>query len=169
MKKTFFSFAVAVVATLAMASCGGNKSNNNAEQAKAGEQTEQPAEQAPIAEEAPAKVESRGQAYNVTIPNGWESKQYTSEMIVKKDSKELNFKEGMNSEIAKWEPNMKGERQDDINVNGRTWEVYKNEGNFKVAYLTQVGTTVVRVGSNVEDVNDAEVLEVLKGVAEWSN
>jgi len=166
MKKAFFSFAVAAVAALAMASCGGNK-GEKAEAPAEGEQATEQTEAAPAAEAAPAKIESRGQAYQVAIPADWESKQYASNMIVTKGDKKLDFKEGAKSQIAEWEPNMKGERQADITVDGRTWQVYKNEGDFKVAYLAQVNEAVVRVGSNVEDINDAEVLQVLKGVREY--
>ena len=162
MKKAFFSFAVAAVAAFAMASCGGKKSEKAeapAEGEQATEQTEAPAE--------PAKVETVGQVYDVVIPAGWESKQYVSEMIIKKGSKELNFKDNKGN-IADWVAKLKAEnKQEDLVAAGRTWQVYKNEYSYKVAYLTQVGEHVLRVGSNVEDATDAEVLSVLAAVRDY--
>lgn len=164
MKKAFFSFAIAAM-MLSMISCGGNKSDQP--QAAADGAADEQVDAAP-ADAPAAKIETRGTDYQVAIPAGWDSHQYVSEMTVKKDSKELNFKEGANAELQAWEANMSSDNKlDDIVVEGRTWVVYRNEKGFKTVYLTQLGTTVVRVGSNVEDASDAEVLTVLAGVGEY--
>lgn len=164
MKKAFFSFAVAAVAAFAMASCGGNKS----EKADATAEAEQPATEQEAEPAEPLKVETRGQMYDVVVPAGWDSKQYASEMIIKKDAKELNFKEQANGNINDWMAKMnEANKQNTVMTGGRTWQVYKNEGNFKVTYLSQFKNAVVRVGSNVENAEDPEVLQVLQGCRDY--
>ena len=87
--------------------------------------------------------------------------------IIKKDNKELNFKDNKGN-IADWVAKLKAEnKQEDLVAAGRTWQVYKNEYNYKVAYLTQIGEHVLRVGSTVEDPQDAEVLSVLAAVRDY--
>ena len=165
MKKTFISFVVAGMAALVMTACGGNKSEK-AEAPAEGEQTEQTAEEEITKE--PQKVETVGQVYQLAVPAGWESKQYASEMIVKKDAKELNFKDN-NGNIEDWVANLNADNKlEDAVVCGRTWQVYQNENNFKFIYLTQIGEHVLRVGSNVEDPKDQEVMMALCGVNEYS-
>jgi len=158
MKKTIFSFAIAAVAAL-MVSCGGKTENNAPEATAEGEQaTEQKAE-----EEVAAKTEDRAW-YTVDIPTSWEAKQYASEMIVKKEGAELNFKEQAKGELAKWLENVTKDAEsplDDITTGDITWKVFKNVKEFKTVYVAQVNDGVVRVGSSLEDANDADVLKIL--------
>ena len=80
---------------------------------------------------------------------------------------ELNFKEGAQSDVAKWIENIAPAAEaelDAINIDGRTWQVYQNVQGFKTLYLAQVGEGVVRIGSNVEDAQNADVIGVITGV-----
>lgn len=165
MKKVFYSFAIAAVATL-MASCG-NVTNNgeNADSVNVADEVATE-EVETIDVEVATKSEDRN-FYTVDVPAGWEAKQYVSEMIVKNGDMELNFKEGAQSDVAKWIENIAPAAEaelDAIVIDGRTWQVYKNVQGFKTLYLAQVGEGVVRIGSNVEDAQNADVIGVITGV-----
>lgn len=163
MKKVFFSVAIATLMGVALAACG-NKSGNGNDVAADSTATAEPTEA--VVEEAPVKTEDRP-FYTVDVPAPWEAKQYVSEMVVKKDGAELNFKEGAKSNVADWAANIApaaSAQLDDITTGDITWSVYQNAQSFKTVYLAQVGDGVVRVGSSLEDANDADVLKVLAGV-----
>lgn len=165
MKKVFYSFAIAAVATL-MASCGNV--TNNGENADSVDVADEVAteEVETIDVEVATKSEDRG-FYTVDLASKWEAKQYVSEMIVKNGDMELNFKEGAQSDVAKWIENIAPAAEaelDAIVIDGRTWQVYKNVQGFKTLYLAQVGEGVVRIGSNVEDAQNADVIGVITGV-----
>lgn len=165
MKKVFYSFAIAAVAGL-MASCGNVA--NTGEAVDSVEVADEVVEEAPetIEEPVATKSEDRG-FYTVELSDQWEAKQYVSEMTVKKGDIELNFKEGAQSDVAKWIENIEPAAEAElpsISVDGRNWLVYKNVQGFKTLYLAQVGEGVVRIGSNVEDPNNVDIIEVITGV-----
>ena len=162
MKKVLFFGAV--LAGLTLASCGKKGAEATTEK-DANAPTEQ-VENKATETEAEAKVEDRAW-YTVAIPASWESKQYVSEMIVKKEGAELNFKEQAKGELAKWVENLTKSAEgklDDITTGDITWNVFKNDKNFKTVYVAQVKDGVVRVGSSLEDPNDAEVIKILQSV-----
>ena len=162
MKKIIFNFAL-VVAAMTFVACGDKTAKTEGQEAAAGEQTE---ETANAAEQVEVKTEDRAW-YTVDVPTTWEAKQYASEMIVKKDGAELNFKEEAKGDIAKWIENVTKDAEaplDDITTGDITWKVFKNVKSFKTVYVAQVKDGVVRVGSSLEDANDADVLAVLSGV-----
>ena len=157
MKKTIFSFAIAAIAALTMVSCG-NKTDN----AAGGEATAE-GEQVTEEETSAAKTEDRAW-YTVDIPAPWEAEQYASEMIVKKEGAKLNFKEQAKGELAKWLENVGKDAEsplDDITTGDITWKVFKNVKDFKTVYVAKVNDGVVRVGSSLEDANDADVIKIL--------
>lgn len=167
MKKIIFNFAL-VVAAFAFVACGNKTKTSEGQEAKNGEKTEATtnATEEPTKGEqnsATAKTENRAW-YTVDIPAPWVAKQYTSEMIVTKDGAELNFKEYAKGELAKWVENLAKEAEaslDDITTGNITWKVFKNDKKFKTVYVAQVNDGVVRVGSSLEDPNDADVLKIL--------
>ena len=165
MKKVFYSFAIAAVAAL-MASCG-NVTNNGENADSVSVADEVATEDVETIEvEVATKSEDRG-FYTVDLSSNWEAKQYVSEMIVKNGDIELNFKEGAQSDVAKWIENIAPAAEaelDAIVIDGRTWQVYQNVQGFKTLYLAQVGEGVVRIGSNVEDAQNADVIGVITGV-----
>lgn len=161
MKKIIFNFALAVAAFTFVA-CGDKTKTEGQE--KADEQTTE--ETTKAAEEVAVKTEDRAW-YTVDVPTTWEAKQYASEMIVKKEGAELNFKEEAKGDVAKWIENITKDAEaalDDITAGDITWKVFKNVKDFKTVYVAQVKDGVVRVGSSLEDANDADVLKVLAGV-----
>ena len=165
MKKVFLSFAIAAAAAL-MASCGNVA--NTGEGVDSVEVADEAVEVAPetIEEPVATKSEDRG-FYTVELSDQWEAKQYVSEMTVKKGDIELNFKEGAQSDVAKWIENIEPAAEAElpsISVDGRNWLVYKNVQGFKTLYLAQVGEGVVRIGSNIEDPNNVDIIEVITGV-----
>ncbi len=163
MKKALFGLAI-LTAGLVMVSCGGNKSAKTEEQPAAAEQTKAEESEAPAAETF--KTEDRAW-YTVDIPSPWKADQYVSEMTVKKEGAELNFKEQAKSDVAKWVENISKAAESklsDITTGDITWNVFKNAQNFKTVYVAQVKDGVVRVGSSLEDANDAEVLKILQSV-----
>jgi tRNA A58 N-methylase Trm61 len=165
MKKVFYSFAIAAVTTL-MASCG-NVTNNGENADSVNVADEVATEEVEVADEPEATKSEDRNFYTVDVPAGWEAKQYVSEMIVKNGDMELNFKEGAQSDVAKWIENIAPAAEaelDAINIDGRTWQVYQNVQGFKTLYLAQVGEGVVRIGSNVEDAQNADVIGVITGV-----
>ena len=151
-----------------MISCGNN-SNKKPAQEPAAQQAAQSAQaeaqtQAPEAE--PVKTEDRAW-YTVDIPTSWEAKQYVSEMTVKKSGAELNFKEQAKSEVDKWIENINAdgaEKSDAISFGDITWNVFKNAQGFKTIYLAQIKDGVVRVGTNIDNPNDPEVIKILETV-----
>ena len=165
MKNVFYSFAIAAVAAL-MASCG-NVTNNGENADSVSVADEVATEDVETIEvEVATKSEDRG-FYTVDLSSNWEAKQYVSEMIVKNGDMELNFKEGAQSDVAKWIENIAPAAEaelDAIVIDGRTWQVYQNVQGFKTLYLAQVGEGVVRIGSNVEDAQNADVIGVITGV-----
>ena len=165
MKKVFYSFAITAVAAL-MASCGNVA--NTGEAVDSVEVADEVVEEAPETIDVPVatKSEDRG-FYTVELSDQWEAKQYVSEMTAKKGDTELNFKEGAQSDVAKWIENIAPAAEaelDDILIDGRTWKVYQNVQGFKTLYLAQVGGGVVRIGSNVEDPNNVDIIEVITGI-----
>ena len=164
MKKIFLSFAVVALSAM-MVSCGGNTSAN-ADQDSTAVEAENEVEEAEAAEpEVAATVEDRGW-YTVEIPAGFEAKQYVSEMTVSGPA-ELNFKEQAEADVANWAKNISAaadEQLDDISAADVTWQVYKNAQGFKTVYLAQMGSGVIRVGSSVEDPNDAAVIGILNSI-----
>lgn len=165
MKKVFYSFAIAAVAAL-MASCG-NVTNNGENADSVNVADEVATEEVVVADEPEATKSEDRNFYTVDVPAGWEAKQYVSEMIVKNGDMELNFKEGAQSDVAKWIENIEPAAEAElpsISVDGRNWLVYKNVQGFKTLYLAQVGEGVVRIGSNVEDAQNADVIGVITGV-----
>ncbi len=163
MKKALFGLAI-LTAGLVMVSCGGNKSAKTEEQPAAAEQTKAEEAQAQAAETF--KTEDRAW-YTVDITSPWKADQYVSEMTVKKEGAELNFKEQAKSDVAKWVENISKAAESklsDITTGDITWNVFKNAQNFKTVYVAQVKDGVVRVGSSLEDANDAEVLKILQSV-----
>jgi len=164
--KLFYSFAIAAVAAL-MASCGNVA--NSGEGVDSVEVADEAVEMAPETIEEPVATKSEDRGFytvELTDPN-WEAKQYVSEMTVKKGDIELNFKEGAQSDVAKWIENIEPAAEAElpsISVDGRNWLVYKNVQGFKTLYLAQVGEGVVRIGSNVEDAQNADVIGVITGV-----
>ena len=165
MKKVFYSFAITAVAAL-MASCGNVA--NTGEAVDSVEVADEVVEEAPETIDVPVatKSEDRG-FYTVELSDQWEAKQYVSEMTAKKGDTELNFKEGAQSDVAKWIENIAPAAEaelDDILIDGRTWKVYQNVQGFKTLYLAQVGGGVVRIGSNVEDAQNADVIGVITGI-----
>ena len=165
MKKIIFNFAL-VVAAFAFVACGEKAKTSEGQEAKDGDKTEatsEATEVSPKSDKKDVKTEDRAW-YTVDIPAPWEAKQYTSEMIVKKDGAELNFKEQAKGELAKWLENLAKEAEsslDDITTGNITWKVFKNDKKFKTVYVAQVNDGVVRVGSSLEDPNDADVLKIL--------
>lgn len=167
MKKIIFNFAL-VIATFAFVACGDKAKTTEGQEAKDVEKTEatnEATETSPKSEQnsATAKTEDRAW-YTVDIPAPWESKQYASEMTVKKDGAELNFKEQAKGELAKWIENVTKDAEaplNDIVTGNITWKVFKNVKNFKTVYVAQVNDGVVRVGSSLEDANDPDVLKIL--------
>ena len=162
MKKIIINFAL-VVAAMTFVACGDKTAKSEGQDVATDEQTE---ETAKAAEEIEVKTEDRAW-YTVDVPTTWEAKQYASEMIVKKEGAELNFKEEAKGDIAKWLENVTKDAEaplDDITTGAITWKVFKNVKNFKTVYVAQVNDGVVRVGSSLEDANDADVLKVLAGV-----
>ena len=163
MKRIIFNFAL-VVAAMTFVACGDKTAKTEGQEAVADEQTTE--ETAKAAEEVAVKTEDRAW-YTVDVPTTWEAKQYTSQMIVKKEGAELNFKEQAKGELDKWIENVTKDAEaalDDITTGDITWKVFKNVKEFKTVYVAQVNDGVVRVGSSLEDANDADVLKVLSGV-----
>lgn len=163
MKKIIFNFAL-VVAALTFVACGDKTAKTEGQDAAASEQTTE--ETTKAAEEVAVKTEDRAW-YTVDVPTTWEAKQYASEMIVKKEGAELNFKEEAKGDLAKWIENITKDAEaaiDDVTTGDITWKVFKNVKDFKTVYVAQVNDGVVRVGSSLEDANDADVLKVLGGV-----
>ncbi|MBO4452184.1 MAG: hypothetical protein J5770_07200 [Bacteroidaceae bacterium] len=164
MKKVFFSFAVVAMATM-MVSCGGNTSTDTNTDSVAVE-TEMEAEEVEAEEpEATAIAEDRGW-YTVEIPEGFEAKQYVSEMIVS-GPVELNFKEQADADVANWAKVMDAEADeqlDEISAADVTWQVYKNAEGYPIVYLAQMGNGVIRVGSSSDNPNDAAVLAMLNSI-----
>ena len=162
MKKIIFNFAL-VVAAMTFVACGDKAKTAEGQEAAAGEQTE---ETAKAVEEVEVKTEDRAW-YTVDVPTTWEAKQYASEMIVKKEGAELNFKEQAKGELDKWIENVTKDAEaplDDITTGDITWKVFKNVKDFKTVNVAQVNDGVVRVGSSLDDANDADVLKILSGV-----
>ena len=157
MKKVFYSFAIAAVAAL-ITSCGNVTNSGDAvdslDIAEENVDTDNETINVPVA----TKSEDRG-FYTVGMSDQWEAKQYVSEMTVKKGDIELNFKEGAQSDVAKWIENIAPAAEAELNgifIGGHEWKVYKNVQGFKTLYLAQVGEGVVRIGSNVEDPNSVD-------------
>ena len=119
-----------------------------------------------IAEGTAVKTEIRCW-YSVDIPTTWNAKQYASEMIVKKDDAELNFKEEAKGDLTRWLNNINKDAKfalADITTGDITWKVFKNVRDFKTVYITQMKDGVVRVGSSIEDVYNADVLKILGNI-----
>ena len=168
MKKTFFSIAAATLMGVAFTACGNQTGNGNAADSVV---VDEVADEEPTAGETidvPVATKTEDRAfYTVELSDKWEAKQYASEMIVKSDNAELNFKEGAQSDVAKWIENIAPAAEAELPgvlVDGRNWLVYKNVQGFKTVYLAQVGEGVVRIGSSVEDPQDPDVLSVIFGV-----
>ena len=164
MKKVFFSFAVVAMATM-MVSCGGNTSTDTNTDSVAVE-TEVEAEEVEAEEpEATVTAEDRGW-YTVEIPEGFEAKQYASEMTIS-GPVELNFKEQADADVANWAKVMEAEADeqlDDISAADVTWQVYKNAEGYATVYLAQMGNGVIRIGSSSDNPNDAAVLAMLNSI-----
>ncbi|MBR5399948.1 MAG: hypothetical protein IK103_09190 [Bacteroidales bacterium] len=167
MKKAVFTLAI-LAAGLMIASCGNNSGKKPAQepaaQAQQAATAAQPQNAAPEAE--PVKTEDRAW-YTVDIPTSWEAKQYVSEMTVKKGGMELNFKEQAKSDEANWIDNIGSEAEeklDAISTGDITWNVFKNAQGFKTVYVAQVKDGVVRVGTNVENPNEEEIIKILETV-----
>ena len=165
MKKVFYSFAISAVIAL-MASCGNITNSGEAVDSVDVADEVESEEVETIDVEVATKSEDSG-FYTVDLSSNWEAKQYVSEMTVKKDDIELNFKEGAQSDVVKWIENIAPTAEaelESIVIDGRTWQVYQNVQGFKTLYLAQVGEGVVRIGSNVEDAQNADVISVIIGV-----
>ena len=165
MKKVFYSFAIAAVAAL-ITSCGNVTNSSDAVDSLDIAEENVDGDNETIDVPVATKSEDRG-FYTVGMSDQWEAKQYVSEMILKKGGTELNFKEGAQSDVAKWVENIAPAAEaelDGIFIGGRQWQVYKNVQGFKTLYLAQVGEGVVRIGSNVEDPNSVDIIEILSGV-----
>jgi len=168
MKKTFFSIAIAALMGVAFTACGNLTGNGEAADSVAVDEVEveEPTVGDTVDIPVATKTEDRG-FYTVELSDKWEAKQYASEMIVTSDKAELNFKEGAQSDVAKWIENIEPIAEAElpgIEVDGRHWLVYKNVQGFQNVYLAQVGEGVVRIGSSVEDPQDPDVLSVIFGV-----
>ena len=165
MKKVFYSFAIAAVAAL-ITSCGNVTNSSDAVDSLDSAEENVDEDNETIDVPVATKSEDRG-FYTVGMSDQWEAKQYVSEMILKKGGTELNFKEGAQSDVAKWVENIAPAAEaelDGIFIGGSQWQVYKNVQGFKTLYLAQVGEGVVRIGSNVEDPNSVDIIEILSGV-----
>ena len=151
-----------------MTSCGNNSNKKAKNQEPVAQQAAQPAPkaEAEVQEAEPVKTEDRSW-YTVDIPTSWEAKQYVSEMTVKKSGKELNFKEQAKSDVANWIENIYNEgaeKLDAISTGDITWNVFKNSQGFKTIYVAQVKDGVVRVGTNIENPNDSDVIKIIETV-----
>ena len=167
MKKAVFTLAI-LAAGLLIASCGNNSNKKAKTQEPIAQQAQQqaPEPQKAVAEEEPVKTEDRAW-YTVDIPTSWEVKQYVSEMTVKKNGAELNFKEQAKSDVANWIEkifNEGAEKLDAISTGDITWNVFKNVQGFKTIYVAQVNDGVVRVGTNLDNPNSPDVITIIKTV-----
>jgi len=175
MKKVFFSFAIAAAAAL-MASCGNVANGGEAvdsvdiaeEDIDMDYETFDDMDNETFDVPVATKSEDRG-FYTVGMSDQWVAKQYVSEMTLKKGEVEMNFKEGAQSDVEKWIENIAPAAEAELNgifIGGRHWKVYKNVQGFKTLYIAQVGEGVVRIGSNIEDPNSVDVIEILAGIKE---
>ena len=155
MKK--IQFAIAAAAVCMMVACTG-QAGKDATVANA-DSTEVQAEPQEAAEPT---VETRG-TYKVAVPAGWESKQYVSNMLLKKDGVTVDVKEWSGNEITpKTLENVgcKAENKlDDIVTGDITWVGYKDAKDFKKVYMGVVDNTVVRIGADDANVDLKPILE----------
>ncbi|MBR5075064.1 MAG: hypothetical protein IKX26_07570 [Bacteroidales bacterium] len=168
MKKAVFTLAILAAAGLMIASCGNNSGKKPAQEPAAQAQQAAPAPQPQNAASEAESVKTEDRAwYTVDIPASWETKQYVSEMTLKKGGMELNFKEQAKSDVANWIDNIGNEAEeklDAISTGDITWNVFKNVQGFKTVYVAQVNDGVVRVGTNLVNQNDPEVIKILETV-----
>lgn len=168
MKKTIFSIAITALMGMAFTACGNQTGKSDA--ADSAEVDEAAVEEPTVGDtiSVPVATTTEDRAfYTVELNDKWEAKQNASEMIVTSDKAELKFKEGAQSDVAKWIENIEPIAETElpsIMVDGRTWQVYKNVQGYPIVYLAQVGGGVVRINSTVEDPEDPDVLSVIFGV-----
>jgi hypothetical protein len=166
MKKAVFTLMI-LAAGLLMTSCGNNSKKAKTQEPVAKQAAQPaPAPQAEAQEAETVNTEDRAW-YTVDIPVSWETKQYVSEMILKKGNNELNFKEQAKGNIENWIESIytgETEKLDFFTSGDITWSVFKNAQGFRTVYVAQVNDGVVRVGSSIADPNDPEVIKILETV-----
>jgi len=174
MKKTFFSFAIAAVVAVAMASCA-NKAANNGEN-KDSAAVENATKEAPQAE---VKIEDQKEltcdAYTLTVPDGWKA---TSRMVNSSCNIKLpqppfttaapDFVSYVSIDEYKAQREKEGATKlDDITVNGHTYSVYFKEGNnnqlnIGAATARDKGTIQVKFSTGAHKLDKAEAKKIFE-------
>ena len=151
MKKVFFTFAFAMMAS-AMFAFNGSTSDENAAVA--------------VVNEGETTVVQRGY-YKLEIPADWTEKQFVSSMTLEGPNGKLTVKDDSSDNFEDWKKSLKKaaeKKLKDITVGDFTWNVFKKARDFKIVYITIVGRELVYVGSSFEDPNDATVLKILGSI-----
>ena len=172
MKKTVFSFAIAVVAA-ALVSCGNKTAQGDATDSTAVEQTEQ-------AEEKEVPIDSLKElscgAYTAKVPEGFKARSRVVNSSCNMGFKEAPFTTAAfnydaYTNIEKWKEDMVkqgAQPVEDITANGNTFSVFfkvdKNDQtqNFYAATPRGEGVMTIKAYEGAHQMDKAEAKEVIK-------
>ena len=172
MKKTVFSFAIAVVAA-ALVSCGNKTAQGDAQDSAAVESTEQVEEQ-----EVPIDqlTELSCDAYTAKVPEGFKARSRMVNYSCNMGFKEAPFTTAAfncdpYTSIEKWKEDMVkqgAQPLDDITANGNTFSVFfkldtrDDKQNFYTATPKGEGVMTIKAYEGAHQMDKAEAKEVIK-------